>query len=147
MRDGNMRVLPPLDHHIDAITPQCAISGRASFASNSNCFIVPLGYISETCNLSNRLARFCGCVGFLKNIRRLRCQIASKQLWPWACFSLYQLARNKKKPFSLANQWLLSNLRLNTKISSGRALRPAPNTAPSNAMDLCGPLNNRGFMC
>ena len=142
-----MRLLRPVDHHIDVITPQCAISGRASFASNSNCFIVPVGYISETCNLSNRLAYLYGCVGFLKNIRRLRCQIASKQLWPWACFSLYPLVHNKKKPFSLVSQWLLSNPRLNTKIHLGRALRPAPSTAPSNAMDLCGPLNNRGFSC
>lgn len=143
----NFRYLPSEGGNFDVFTPHYAISARVMFASLKNCSIVTTGYCQVIYNLSNRLARLCGCVGFFANIRRLGCRIASKQLWPLAYFSLYQLVVNKKKQFSSMTMLWLNSQQLNTKIPSGRAFGSAPDTTTDLHTDLHWPLNERGLVC
>ena len=101
------------------------------------------GYQYVASNSSMGQVRSIGSMGVIGNFRRLRCQIASKQLWPWAFSLLSQLVANKKKLFTLKNQYKLKCQLLSTKKSSGWASVPTPNFTAA-AVD---PLFSRRSTC
>lgn len=127
----------------DAIASQICRLIRMRCSFKHLCVSVPQGYLHVACNSSMGKVWLIGCIGAIGNSRRQECRIASKQLWPWAFSWLSQHVANKKKLFTLKNQWLLNSQQLSTKILSGRAFLPAPHSATK----AYNPLFIRGKQC
>lgn len=118
----------PLSGKNDAIASQICRLIRMWCSFKHLCATVPQGYLHVACNSSMGKVRPAGRIEVIGNSRRQECRIASKQLWLLAFSWLSQHVANKKKLFTLTNQWLLNSQQLSTKIHSGRAFGPAPHS-------------------
>ena len=127
MQPQYVAVIVSILPQIDAMASQFRRLQRILFFFRYLSVIVPPGYLKVACNLSMGRVRLICCGRFFTINRRLRCRIASKQLWPWACSLLSQHVANKKKLCTLKSQLWLSNQLLNTKRPSERAFGPVPN--------------------
>lgn len=110
----------------DAISSHYRRFKKQRFFSRKLSAIVASGYLRVARNALAGLVRSVGCANPVANIRRLECRILSKQLWPLAFSSLFQLVLSKKKRFLLKSQWLWKNQQLSTKIPTERAFQPVP---------------------
>jgi len=130
----------PFSKENDVFTSQNRRLIRLWCSSLRFCASVRQGYLHVACNSSMRQGRSFGRFSVIGNSRRLGCR---KQLWPLAFSCLLQHVHNKKKLFTLKNQLWLSNQQLNTKISSERALLPAPTLTRV----VRNPLFSKGELC